>query len=473
MADNARLHDHEKLIAADEINNIKHLRFKVQYGEEDSATDVSSTNPMPVAVSSTCDSPVYTNVCSVPENLSETLGLNYDAFGRLRISNPFTLFDSSFRYRDNTYKWNSSITNNSGIAAVNHSSNESTIYLSIGTSNGDSIIRETKRVFSYQSGKSLLILTTFVFANLQTNLRQRVGYFGVNDGIYFTAESNSIYMVIRKSISGSVDDSTEKIAQNDWNVDDMSGNGGSSNPSGIELDLTKPQILFIDVEWLGVGTVRTGFVIDGKFITVHKFHHANSMGSGVYMKTANLPIRYEIANTGVTSTNSTMKQICSTVISEGGYTNQSVTKSASTNITGKNLNNGVYNPLVCIRLKSTNLDAVVVPTTIETYGLQNTAFKWALILNPTLTDASFTTAGSDSSVEYDISSTALSGGTILSEGVFSGGNKGGGDLIGADDVGFTFQLGRTIGGTADILCLAAYPTSNNDDAIGIMSWQEH
>lgn len=465
MGDNARLHDHEKLIAADEINDIKYLKVKLQYGEDDAAVSVSPSNPLPVSIGG--DSITINNA-------NVNFGVGLDAFGRMRVSNPFTLLDSSFRYRDNIFKWNHSITNNSGGVAVSHLSNESSIALTVGASNGDSIIRETKRVFSYQSGKSLLILSTFVFSELKANLRQRVGYFGFNDGIYFTAEGTNYYMVVRKSTSGIVDDTTEKIAQSNWNVDTLDGSGNSNNPSGILLVTSRPQIMFADIEWLGVGTVRVGFVINGEFIVVHKFHHANVDGfTGVYMKTATLPLRYEITNTGVTSGNSTMKQICSTVISEGGYVNQSLTRSVGTTITGKNLNQNVFNPLVSIRLKSTNLDAVVIPSEVETFGLQNSAFKWALILNPTLTDVSWSDPGSDSSVEYDIASTALSGGTILAQGLFAGGNKGGGSLIGAGQLDFTYQLTRQINGTADILCLAAYPTSNNDDAIGIITWQEH
>lgn len=465
MADDARIHDHEKLFAADEIGDVKHLKVKLEYGENDSAVSVSPSNPLPVSIGGD-------NITINNANLN--FGVSLDAFGRLRVSNPFTLFDSSFRYGDNAYKWNHSITNNSGNVSVSHLSNESSMALTLGSSNGDSIIRETNRVFSYQSGKSLLILTTFVFSEPKENLRQRVGYFGSNDGIYFSAEGSNLYMTIRKSISGVVDDTTEKIPQANWNVDTLDGSGNSNNPSGKLLVTTRPQIMFSDIEWLGVGTVRVGFVINGEFIVVHKFHHANVNGfTGVYMKTATLPLRYEITNTGTTTGNSTMKQICSTVISEGGYINQSLSRSASTAITGKNLNNGVFNPLVCIRLKSTKLDAVVIPTVFETYGLQNTAFKWALILNPSLTGSNFLSAGTDSCVEYDISSTSISGGTILNEGIFSGGNKGGGGLIGNGQVDFSLQLGRTISGVSDILCLAAYPTSNNDDAIGVITWQEH
>ena len=50
MSDNVRLTDHDKVLAADEIGDAKHLRVKLQYGDNNSATDVSATNPLPVDI---------------------------------------------------------------------------------------------------------------------------------------------------------------------------------------------------------------------------------------------------------------------------------------------------------------------------------------------------------------------------------------------------------------------------------------
>ena len=466
MTDKARLVNFEKPFAADEINDVNHLKVKLEYGDSDSAIQVSESNPLPVNM-------VEGGSITIT-NANLDLGLSTDAFGRLRASEPFTLFESAFRYRDNTFKWNHAITNNSGLVDVQHSANEGSMLLTVGTSNGDSVIRETKRVFSYQPGKSLLIFNTFLFAEPKANLRQRVGYFGASDGVYFMTEGTTKYMVIRKSTSGSVNDTDEKIAQSSWNTDTLDGSGGLNNPSGRTLDLNRPQILFIDIEWLGVGTVRVGFVINGEFVTVHKFHHANtSPFTGVYMKTATLPIRYEITNTGITGSSSTMKQICSTVISEGGYLNQSLSFTARNVLSGKNTSDTAYTPLISIQLKNTNLDAVVVPSFFEAFGLENSPYSWAIFLNPTLTNASFNSIASYSNVEIDTAATALSGGVKLNEGLFAGGNKGSGNIIGMADIPFQLQLGRTLTGVSDILCLAAQATSNNNKSIGVLGWQEH
>ncbi len=398
-----------------------------------------------------------------------------DAFGRLRTSNPLTLFDSIFRYGDDTFKWNHTITNNSGLASVNHLSNQSTIALTIGTTSGDSIIRESKRVFAYQAGKSLLVLSTFKLATPMSGLRQRVGFFGANDGIYFSTEGTSNYFTIRSSTTGSVDDTSEKVVQANWNEDTLDGSGDENNPSGILLDISSTQILFIDIEWLGVGTVRVGFVIDGKFVSCHHFHHANSGFDKVYMKTSTLPLRYEITNTDTTSVSSTLNQICSTVMSEGGFEDRGRTTSVSNALTGKNISQSNYTPLVSIRLKSTNIDAVALPSFLEIFGLTNAAYKWALIYGTSLTDASWQDPGNGSSVEYDISATACTytNGRIVSEGFFVGSAKGGTAALGGADLPFTLQIGRTIAGVSDIITLAALATTNNDKAVGVLTWSEH
>jgi hypothetical protein len=160
-------------------------------------------------------------------------------------------------------------------------------------------------------------------------------------------------------------------------------------------------------------------------------------------------------------------------MSEGGYMNRSITRSAGTSLTGKNLSETVFRPLVCIRLKSSNIESVVVPIKFDLFGLQQAAFSYRIIVNPTLTGASWVSSGSDSSVEYEISATALSDGTVIDQGIFVGSNKGGTASITSNEVDFSQQIGRTIAGVSDIWCLAAISTTANDDAVGMVTWQEH
>ena len=393
------------------------------------------------------------------------LNASSDAFGRLRVSHPHTLFDNSFRYDPAPQKWREKY---SGTGSIAHNANEGLVDITIGTASGDQVIRETSKVFQYQPGKSLLTLNTFVMGEAKENVRMRVGYFGVNDGIFFEREGSVNKLVLRSSVSGSSVDTA--ITQADWNVDPLNGSG----PSGINLNSTKAQIFWTDVEWLGVGSVRSGFVINGQFIVCHIFHHANSVTS-TYMRTATLPIRYEVANTG-TSTGATLKQICSSVVSEGGYTPLSLTRSASTSLTGKNVSDSDYTPLISLRLKPNRTDAVVIPHRAEVYGLQQAAFKYALIKKPVLTGASWVNLDSSSSVQYDISATDLLNGQIVAEGFFVGDTKGGAEAVDLTGFNSTLQLTRGVveaDSAGEIFTLAVLATTNNDDAVGSVTWQEH
>ena len=286
-------------------------------------------------------------------------GATSDAFGRLRVSEPYTLFDTSARYYDHGQFSNVNV----GTANVVYVANQSSFQLNVGTANGDSVIRESKKVFPYQPGKSQLTLNTFCMNTPKTNLRQRVGLFGANDGVFFENDGTYNYVVIRSGSTGV----EERVRQDAWNGDRLNGLGGVNNPSGITLFPDRAQIFHADVEWLGVGSVRVGFVIDGAFIICHTFNHANQPGNTkVYMTTATLPIRYEITNTGATANASMMTQICSTVISEGGYNSFGTTQSAGTGTTQKRLSNSnTYYPIVSIRLNSSRLDSIVFPRQID------------------------------------------------------------------------------------------------------------
>ena len=235
-------------------------------------------------------------------------GSALDAFGRARFSQPYTLFDSQNRYAKNDLFSESTATG----GAVTYIANESTVNMTTTTSSGSEVVRQTLRSFSYQPGKGLLVMNTFVVGVAQANQRVRVGYFNTDNGVFFELDGTTLYMVRRTYVTGTPVDN--RVAQADWNGDKLNGTGDS----GFTIDITKAQIFWQDFEWLGVGSVRCGFVIDGQTIVCHTFKNANNLDR-VYMTTAILPVRYEIRNTGTTGVAGSLRQICSTVISEGGY----------------------------------------------------------------------------------------------------------------------------------------------------------
>ena len=389
-----------------------------------------------------------------------------DAFGRLRVSDPFTLFDSSQRYHDNGL-WATS-TGVSGAATFN--SDQGLVDMTLGTTSGDKVLRETYKVFPYQPGKSLLTMNTFVMQPGQENQRQRVGYFSSGNGIFIEQSGIANPAIVkRSSVSGSVVDT--RIEQGSWNVDTLQGSG----ESGYTLDLTKAQIFWSDLEWLGVGTVRAGFVINGQFVHCHSFHHANEIES-TYITTASLPCRYEIENLDTVSVSGTLKQICTTVLSEGGYQLRGEPHSVATPITSPYslTSTGVNYPVASIRLKSGETDAVVIPVGINVLGTTNNAnYKWSVVKNGTTSGGTWSTLGSTSSIQYNLSGASFSGGNVLAQGYVVGSNQGS-TATAVDRANlFKFQLEREPFTPTPYEFTVVVTTDNaGADVVAAIDWEE-
>jgi len=395
----------------------------------------------------------------------------FDAFGRLRTSSPLTLFDSSHRYKDNNL-WTSLIVGTG--STIGFVTTQGLVDISVGVGSTASIIRETTKVFSYQPGKSLQIMNTFVMNLPKSNLRQRVGYFGADNGIYFEVSgigSTSISFVERSIVTGTQTET--RVPQSSWSQDKLDGTG----PSGYTLDVSKGQIMWTDIEWLGLGTVRVGFVIDGQFIHCHSFHHANLISS-TYITTGSLPIRYEITNTGVTTSASTLKQVCSTVISEGGYELRGLQQGVGTTITSPVglTTSTLYYTIVSIRLKSSpdRLDAIVILTALSLLGATNNAnYNWQVRANGISSGATWVSAGTDSAVEYKIDGGTYSGGRILAAGFFNSSQQGSTPVDILKEALFKFQLERDgLTKTPYELSLICSSDAANAQVFGSMDWEE-
>ena len=398
-------------------------------------------------------------------NVVSTLGgTNLDAFGRLRVSNPVTLFDSQNRYIDSGQFSNVTATGGN----VVYVANESSFNLNVSTANGSSAIQQSRFVQPYQPGKSMLVMESFCMSTLIANCRQRVGYFTTENGIYFEADGTTLYLVIRSSASGSIVE--ERIAQSAWNGDRLNGVPGENNPSGITLNPALTNIFWCDIEWLGVGNVRAGFIINSEFILCHTFQHANQPGNTkVYMTTATLNPRYEITNTGTTASSSTFKQICSTVISEGGYTPATTQNYVNSGITPTRVvTANVYTSVASIRLNPAYPDAVVIPAQLDLLLTDVRYGQYQLVLNASNV-AGLTYANiAGSVVQANTGAVQIGDGTVLFGGVTSSRDT----LTITEDVKSRLQLSRQANGTPDILTLCVGYTSNNADLIWRLGWEE-
>ena len=401
---------------------------------------------------------VATSGDTVPVSIN---GTNTDAFGRLRVSQPYTLFDSQNRYAADT-QFDTATT---GTGTTTYNTNESSLDMTVTAGGAGSVVRQTFRSFPYQPGKGLLVLATFVMDGSQNvNLTQRVGYFNTENGVFFQRVDGVYSFVLRSYVTGSVSNA-RTVNQADWNGDKLDGTGAS----GLTLDPSKAQILWMDFEWLGVGSVRCGFVINGQYIVCHTFTNANEI-TATYMTTATLPVRYEITSTSAIA--ATLKQICSSVISEGGYEQYSVGHIARRTTALATIGT-TFLPLVSIRLASGRGGAVVVPGRIQVLPTTSQSYEVALVKNPTLTGAVWTTHPTDSNVQFDVSATATTGGSIIqTDYVSSSGSGGTTPLVDPAGYNWAFQPGMSLAGVSDIISIniRTITTPPTGDAVGSLSF---
>lgn len=388
-----------------------------------------------------------------------------DAFSRLRVSDPYTLFDSRAMYYDHDQFASNLVASGN----VVYNANSSTFLMSV-TGSGDAVYRETVKTFVYQPGKSLLVLNTFCGNTPTAGLTQRVGYFNDENGIYFEVSGTTKNIVIRSSSTGSL--TYETVAQSSWNGDRLDGSAGVNNPSGITLHVDRAQIFWMDVEWLGVGSVRTGFVIDGQFIVCHTFNHANQSGNvTTYMGTANLPLRYELISAGPAAN---LRQICSTVISEGGYQLSGQAKSAGHTFSEDVSlpNDDSFVPVFSIRLKSTMPDAIVIPTTWSLSVSSNDLYAWKVYRRAVTSGGSWLSAGSDSPVEYNIAPTALVSGDLVDQGYIRASNQ---SVSSPQNQEITFEnqlIRDPFTATFYEFVIMAATTGTNQTAFAAVQWQQ-
>lgn len=375
-------------------------------------------------------------------------GTNLDSFGRLRVSNPYTLFDSQQRYASDS----SFDTATTGTGSSAFITNESSVGMTVGSGGAGSVVRQTYRYFPYQPGKSLLILATFCMdSSTSTALTQRLGFYDTNNGIFFQKVGTTYSFVLRSNsipTAGTPSD-VRTVNQSSWNGDKLDGTG----PSGVTLDPSKTQIFWTDLEWLGVGNVRCGFIINGQYVVCHTFQNANTQ-TAVYMTTAVLPVRYEIISTsGVAAT---MRQICCSVNSEGGYEEQSQIFWARNSSTVSVPTTNVFVPMVSIRLNSSHLGAVVLPFQFAALPITSANYEIAVVRNVGLTGASWVT-GTFQDVDYDISATAFtsqpSGTQFCQIDYISATAQSTTNLLTALGYKWDLQLGVSLAGVSDVLTL--------------------
>lgn len=385
---------------------------------------------------------------------------NIDAFGRARVSELTTQFDAKQIY-DNLPLFIDTVSNGTGLST--HSTVEARSQLTTVLL-GDYVVSQTKQRFNYQSGKSQLIFMTCNNFESETNVTKRIGYFSSSSVSPYTASLDGLFIESGANVSINIYKTgtlTEQTNQSSWNLDKLDGTG----ESGINIDWSKNIIFVVDFEWLGVGRVRWGIVVNGLITYFHESNHAN-VTSGIYMSSPNQPLRWEIRQTGAGS--GTFNYICASVNSEGSINKLGKILSVNNGATHINANNTSNTYILhAIRLNSTNLDTLVDVLSFNSLSATNDAYLWSVVLNPSVTGAlSFTTV-TTSSLQHAVGTTqTITGGTVLDSGYVGAQN---GDSKSIDNA---IRLGATIGGVSDVLTFCVRPLSANLDVYGSISWRE-
>lgn len=438
-------------MAVDKIADLVYPIYKIAFGGEDSATQVSKTNPLPVGFSP--DSP------------------NLDAFGRLRVSMPKTLFDFKQNHANSAMYFDDQEVTGAGTGSTYTKARASTT-IDVSAATAGLRVRQTFMRFNYQPGKSHMVLMTGILAKSGggAGITRGWGYGNSLNGFFVYDNEGTIALLRRSSVTGSLVETV--VNQSAWNIDTLDGSGAS----GITLDPSKTQILFLDMEWLGVGRVRMGFNINGTFIVVHSFDHAN-VEDVAYISNPNLPMRYWIENDG-TGVASELEHICSTVMSEGGEPDVGVHRSQASEAAFINANAaGSYYAIFGIRLTAADLDGIVSIIDVIAMNSQADDYHWELRMNPTLAGAapSWNTLA-ESTVEYAIADTVgspsvntVTGGYIVESGYVKGGNQAGDLKAGSRN---QLRLGSAIDGTPDEFWLVVMPLTANADIYGGLTWRE-
>jgi hypothetical protein len=334
-----------------------------------------------------------------------------DAFGRQRVSEPFTLGDYKHLYGIDP-NFIDKFANGGSITFVK---NKACCTMTTTSDPASYIVHQTKFYHHYMPGKSQVIMSSINFGLATANVVKRTGYFDDNDGIFFEqAGDGTLSWVIRSYVSGAPVE--VRKTQSEWNLDTVSW-----------LNIANTQLVVIDFQWLGVGRVRVGFAHDGGVIYVHEFLHSNNLPT-VYMSNPNLPVRCEIRNTG-TTTGGSMDQICSTVFSEGGYVEAGQDWAASTP-TLNSIASGATEPVIAIRLKNTfqtySNRMIVRMGNLNVFS-DGDNIKWRLIKLPAqsyLTGNTWVDVNSGSGVQYNVTATAWTDGQEMDNGFVGASTQG-------------------------------------------------
>jgi len=380
---------------------------------------------------------------------------------RLQVAPFQTVFFNTFQYGKETDVWDERVV---GIGTATHNVSASNIIIQVDSTAGSKVIRQTKNVMRYIPGRPATLAFAIRLEQPQVGIRRRFGLFDDYNGAYFEDDGGTYSYVLRTSTTGIT---TEiRVGRDEWNGEKFDGNGWT----GVTADPTKQQMISINYEWYGAGTVDFAWLMKGETIKSHTFDNSNIQDK-VWCSTPFLPIRVEIENvTGVAGTHY-LYQGSNSLIQEGEPEKLGTLLSIANPITGTTMTSAnTFYPILSIRLKSNSLTGVMLLRSLQAATNDNTNVYWKLIENATNTGGTWVNHPDPNSfIQYNITETATTGGSTLLNGFVVG---GGASLIEIDDKA-ALQLGRSgIGTISDTYTLACASPNTNKAALAVLNWIE-
>jgi hypothetical protein len=454
--------------------NILNTYYKITYNSTESSTFTITTR-----LNSSSSAQTFYSAESSYQNINNSL---QDAFGKLRVSNPFTILDVTIPSSSTgTYDFlsNNMIINTKFSGGATGTFGQSKCIISCNNGVTGTFINQSRKYCNYQPGKSLLFLGSGIIGatGTSTNYSSRIGYFDNNNGLFFEKNQNGMYVVLRNN---GLDKPNYTISQNNWNIDSLDGTGSS----GFNLNFEKNQLFVIDFEWLSVGRIRFGFYIFGKIYYCHQFINLNTL-DGPYMLTPNLPVRYELNNNDVGGS-AYLTQICSSVISEGGF-NPIGRPFNIANLTPISLSNTNETAILALRANINGSTGTtnqynhqnIVPSVITVFSPDNTAFfyRLRLYLSPnTISAITWNNVGKNSVSQYAFGGSNISNingdNIIVDSGTILGKNQA---VIQPLENIFSklIQITSNIDNDkSDVLLITAEIASGNANIYASINWNE-
>ncbi len=229
-----------------------------------------------------------------------------DAFSNMRIAPPTFVADGQFTYDLQPLLYEQ-VVSGSGATITHDATNRAALFTFSSTPTGGSAFLQSYDWHRYQTGRGQEVIISVFNMEAATNVVKFARLGTTSNGYAFEVTSaGKFFKIYSDTASGDL-----SAEQTDWNIDKLNGFG----KSGITLDVSKANILYLDFQALYAGRVRFGFDINGIVYWCHEFDNANVLASP-YIQNANLPIQVGMTCTGTAT--ATFRFTCSCVLSRGG-----------------------------------------------------------------------------------------------------------------------------------------------------------